>query len=441
MTRHETISAGSDAAGPDKKSGADSPSAEKKSEKEIPIKYDFQKGQVWIAPESDFRLEIKEKTKGGLFRISLKGEEQLYGTKLEESKKNLERLIRQGGYQLVLDESHASDSVAVVEEGTALRKGIVEDGGESTPDNENEEGAVSIVSLTDGELKGKDDRVNGGEKPVKFKSLVDAMQVIQNDLGISASVEKKTSENVDASVDAEPSKRRENPILNEFNLLEDTIEKIINDTTKPISLGIKRILEENRAVLGEQFVIFVEKQEEIATAVNKINREDEVLSDTIEQSNKIIAEQLDKKKDLKNQLEVLCEELLALEREVKASIEAAKNGTAELVPEQKHLNAGEEKIGEEKYEDLCALVSDAWQGLQASLGGSTVLKIDHNRVWRTTLLPLLKEEIKNFLQAYTELREDEYEAVIGTLITKQGLPVKRRVFGKIDPERQKNMKQ
>lgn len=572
MTGRETIGEGSGMGQPDKKSGADASSPQNNPKKEKSPRIVFGVGQVWQQPREKGATLTVEKNNNGMFRVRIKGEDHLlYGTSLEMSKSEVERILKSGSYTLTSRESPADNQEKVADGGDDLaptRKEVHEPvpvAEESLTHTKDEERSVSTPPVVEA-AEPIVNNENGGVKPMKAKSLEEAMRELQKRQGVEPPIEVEvnhqspseeeqemlidhsfevgqrwesinrksrlhidekrgdgkfvvlitevvTDDNgkvwtkdrreflnrkdlerkivldgytliagtakkldgaetlvsdeeiptedeghskdparspaplVDGTSSQEEVKEEKKSLLfDEFDLLDNAIEKAINEIAEPVSQNIKKILEENKDILGKDYHVFFKKQKAIARTLNKINHEDEALFDAIEKSKNLVLEQLIEKQKLKEKAESFSEELLKLEKVVKESIKIHKKDGAESTldpkpkPEAKTVSTVE-KIGEEKYEDLCALVRNVWQGLGSSLEGRTVSEGDRNKVWTTILLPLLKEEINNFLQEHTDLGEDEYEVVIGTLITKQGLPVRSEVFKRSDPERRNNMKQ
>lgn len=211
----------------------------------------------------------------------------------------------------------------------------------------------------------------------------------------------------------------------EFSLLDKEIDTIINDRAAPVSLAIHEALEEHETALGEVYGALFEAHEKIATTINETVHEDEALIDEVEQSRKLLSEQVERKRALKTRLEVSLEELFVLAKKVHESVAVVEKSPVKPVPEQKPVSSVEKRIGSEQYEALRVFVSEVWQGLRESIPNKTVLVADQNTAWQEQFLPVLKEEIENFLREHTDLPETEYKTVIDALITKGDLPRKR----------------
>lgn len=290
---------------PDKKSGADASASQKNPQREKLPRIIFQVGQVWEQPIEKGASLTVEKNDNGMFKVRIKGDDHsLYGTSLKINKSEVERILRDGSYKLVSPESLADN-----------QKKVADGGG--TP--------ASMI----GEVTEPTEEV------------------------IPQSVEERRSEEERAAplVDGLSSQ-----MFDEFGLLEIAIEKAINKVMVPVSQNISGILEENRVVLEEEYITLSEQLEAIVAAIEEARREDDELFEKIADSKSIILGQLETKRKLKAQLELLAEDLLVLERAIHESIAAAKQSETKPAPEQKLSSSIESKIGTEKYEALSQFV-------------------------------------------------------------------------------------
>lgn len=406
MTRHETLSAGDDATGPDKKSGADFLSDRKKPEKKFPVKSDFQIGQVWVRPDNGFRLQVVKQPSKNRFAILLQEDGQRGRTEWNASKTELEKMIS-AGYVL-----SAPELPSVSEEAAPHRNaGAVDDGATVKTDSDI---STEVVE----------------EKPSVSASSRDN-EVLEDSRGDSHDAEGTD----EASL-----------ILEKYFILSEEMEKIMTGIEMAKNAIVEALEKSTRTLDDKQHDEYLEELDELIESVNSVIHQET-------DSYRVILEK--KQRSIKN-IALVREKLESLQQSINQDIEqkkekpgphavpdnvvyinkyqnntllhseGKKGGTPENSVEESErqevamsIESAEKKIGEEKYKALSQYIEGVLGSLdperKKNRTASVISKAVQAEVWKESL-PVLQKEIMTFLQENTDLLPDDREFVCRYLI-------------------------